>query len=165
MQPPDEGSLRTLGRALRVARTVRSIKRRDIAQRTGLSYAYLSQIERGVRTPSSRALQAIADALDMTPSELLAMADSVAEATPHETLLAASFPPAAPPEEQRSRWFSPAAEAPPMAAMSAAPSAPQPSQSDERPSDQDLADLVAVARDLARSDLRLLTELARRLRG
>jgi hypothetical protein len=122
-----------------------------------------------VRTPSSRALQSIADALDMTPSELLAMADHVADGSPQEAVQAASGPAASHPDDrERSRWFtSPSQEAPPpaLAAMSAmsAPGGPPPSQ--ERPTDQDLAQLVTLASNLTTSDVRLLIELARRLRG
>lgn len=163
MQPPSDGNLRSFGRALRVARTVRGVKRRDIAQRTGLSYAYLSQVERGVRTPSSRAMQAIADALDMTASELLAMADSTADTTPHDGVGASA--PSVPDETQRSsRWFS-APPAPMAMGAMPAPATHERAPESERPTDQDLAQLVASARELERSDVQLLIELARRLRG
>jgi transcriptional regulator with XRE-family HTH domain len=167
MQPPNEGSLRTLGRALLLARTVRGLKRRDISQRTGLSYPYLSQIERGVRTPSSRALQSIADALDMTTSELLSMADHVAEATPDDAVRAAAAASSTPPRPaaQPSAWFH---ARPAAAGAELAESEPQAQESSplpERATDDDLASLVAYAQQLSAADVRLLTDLARRLRG
>jgi transcriptional regulator with XRE-family HTH domain len=170
MQPPNEGSLRTLGRALLLARTVRGLKRRDISQRTGLSYPYLSQIERGVRTPSSRALQSIADALDMTTSELLSMADHVAEATPDDAVRAAAAASSTPPRPaaQPSAWFHAGPAAAQRAELFGSPPEPQAQESSpspERATDDDLASLVAYAQQLSAADVRLLTDLARRLRG
>jgi transcriptional regulator with XRE-family HTH domain len=167
MQPPNEGSLRTLGRALLLARTVRGLKRRDISQRTGLSYPYLSQIERGVRTPSSRALQSIADALDMTTSELLSMADQVAEATPDDAVRAAAAASSTPPRPaaQPSAWFHARPAAAGAERAEPEPQAQESSPLPERATDDDLASLVAYAQQLSAADVRLLTDLARRLRG
>lgn len=60
-----------MGRAIQVVRTDRGWSRKDLAERTGLSYSFLSEIENGVKTPSSRTLIAIADALDIAPGALL----------------------------------------------------------------------------------------------
>lgn len=64
-----------LGRAIKVARTERGTERKDLAEATGLSYAYLSDIESGRRRASSKALLAIAGALGMSPSELMRAAE------------------------------------------------------------------------------------------
>ena len=50
-----------LGRAVKVHRAQRGIERRDLAERSGVSYPYLSEIENGRKRPSSKALVAIAE--------------------------------------------------------------------------------------------------------
>jgi transcriptional regulator with XRE-family HTH domain len=60
-----------MGRAIQVVRTDRGWSRRDLAERTGLSYSFLSEIENGVKEPSSRTFALIADALDVAPGALL----------------------------------------------------------------------------------------------
>ena len=42
----------------------------DVAERAGVSMQYLSEIERGLKDPSSEMLQAIAGALDLSVREL-----------------------------------------------------------------------------------------------
>ncbi|MBP1819259.1 transcriptional regulator with XRE-family HTH domain [Mycobacterium sp. OAE908] len=49
----------------------------QLKDRSGLSYPYISEIENGGKYPSQRAIQSLADALDMTPSELLARAEQI----------------------------------------------------------------------------------------
>jgi len=61
----------SMGRAIQVVRTDRGWSRKDLAERTGLSYSFLSEIENGVKTPSSRTFAAIAEALDVSPGALL----------------------------------------------------------------------------------------------
>ena len=65
------------GRALASARSERGLKRMQLKDRSGLSYPYISEIENGGKYPSQRAIQSLADALDMTPSELLARAEQI----------------------------------------------------------------------------------------
>ena len=60
-----------MGRAIQVVRTDRGWSRRDFAERTQLSYSFLSEIENGVKEPSSRTFALIADALDVAPGALL----------------------------------------------------------------------------------------------
>lgn len=64
-----------LGRAIKVARTQQDLSRKTLAERAGVSYAYLSDIETGRGRPSSKALLAVAGALGRTPSELLQEAE------------------------------------------------------------------------------------------
>lgn len=52
-----------LGEFIRAQRTVAQLSLRDLAEQTGVSNAYLSQIERGLHEPSLRVLHAIAAAL------------------------------------------------------------------------------------------------------
>ena len=65
------------GRALASARSERGLKRMQLKDRSGLSYPYISEIENGGKYPSQRAIESLADALDMTPSELLARAEQI----------------------------------------------------------------------------------------
>jgi len=69
-----------LGRAIKVLRTERGLSRRDLAERSGVSYPYLSEIENGKKRASSKALLSIADALGVRPSELMGTAEPWAEA-------------------------------------------------------------------------------------
>jgi transcriptional regulator with XRE-family HTH domain len=60
-----------IGRAIQVVRTDRGLSRKEFAARTGLSYSFLSEIENGVKQPSSRTYAVIAAALDVAPGALL----------------------------------------------------------------------------------------------
>jgi transcriptional regulator with XRE-family HTH domain len=68
-----------LGRAIKVIRTAQDVGRRDLAERAGLSYSYLAEIENGRKQASSSAQQAIASALGIPVSELIAAAEGMAE--------------------------------------------------------------------------------------
>jgi DNA-binding XRE family transcriptional regulator len=64
-----------LGRAIQVLRVERGMQRKDLAERSGVSYPYLSEIENGKKRPSSESLLAIANALGLRPSELMERAE------------------------------------------------------------------------------------------
>lgn len=49
----------------------------QLKEQSGLSYPYISEIENGGKYPSQRAIQSLADALNMTPSELVARAEQL----------------------------------------------------------------------------------------
>ncbi len=121
--PGNPAYYEALGRAVRVLRTEQGLERKDLAERSGLSYAYLSEIETGKKRASSKALFAIAEALGLRPHEVLAVADRYAGATPSDPALSTvvleasrSTPP--PPSP-------PAPAAAPMAAPAEWPSQPQ----------------------------------------
>ncbi|MCW2738001.1 helix-turn-helix transcriptional regulator [Nocardioides sp.] len=59
-----------VGRELHRERTERSERLVDVAGRAGVSMQYLSEVERGLKDPSSEMLQAIAGALDLGVREL-----------------------------------------------------------------------------------------------
>lgn len=61
----------TVGAELRRARRERDERLCDVAQRAGVSTQYLSEIERGLKDPSSEILGAVAGALDLTVRELV----------------------------------------------------------------------------------------------
>lgn len=59
-----------LGEQLRAERLERSDRIVDVAGRAGMSPQYLSELERGLKEPSSELLAAVAGALDLTVAEL-----------------------------------------------------------------------------------------------
>lgn len=83
-----------LGHAIKVERVARAWERKDLAEMTGISYPYLSEIETGKKRPSWSALGAIADALGLRTSDLLAAAEaSVNAASPVADSVAPGRPP------------------------------------------------------------------------
>ena len=72
---PEEQQWReALGELIRTQRSAAGLSLRDLAERTGVSNAYLSQIERGLHEPSLSVLRSIADALDVPLEALLTRA-------------------------------------------------------------------------------------------
>ena len=61
---------RELGRFLEHRRGELGLSRRDLAERSGLSYPYISQLETGDREPAIKAMRALAPVLDVRPDEL-----------------------------------------------------------------------------------------------
>ena len=59
-----------VGEELHRERSARSERLKDVAERAGVSMQYLSEVERGLKDPSSEMLQAIAGALDLGVREL-----------------------------------------------------------------------------------------------
>jgi transcriptional regulator with XRE-family HTH domain len=71
-----------LGRAIQVRRAELGLKRKDLARHASLSYPYLSELENGLKAPSARALAQLAHALELSPAELLARAETMAPPAP-----------------------------------------------------------------------------------
>jgi transcriptional regulator with XRE-family HTH domain len=63
-----------LGDYLREQRTEAKLSLRQLAEATGISNPYLSQIERGLRRPSAEVLQSIAKALQISAETLYVQA-------------------------------------------------------------------------------------------
>jgi transcriptional regulator with XRE-family HTH domain len=59
------------GRNVRRVREARGLTQEDLEGMTGLRRSYISDLERGVRNPTIRALARIAEALQIAPGELL----------------------------------------------------------------------------------------------
>lgn len=156
-----------VGRAIRVLRNEIGINRKELAERSGVSYPYLSEVEAGKKSPSSKTVRAIADALGVRVHRLLEIAEGLSEEgtspgtwvvqrqrrhfheDPYPGQLVASAPaPAAPP---------PASAAAPLGAADLDPPSPR--------SDRLIEDLTRVARGLSKKDLKLLLEMARRMAG
>jgi transcriptional regulator with XRE-family HTH domain len=68
-----------LGAFLRSQRELAKLTLRELAERTEISNAYLSQIERGLHEPSIRVLHSVAAALDLPLDLLLAEAGLLEE--------------------------------------------------------------------------------------
>ncbi len=60
-----------LGQALRSLRTRRKWSQTELAYRADVDRSYLSVIELGKHSPSTRLVFRLCDALDVTPSELM----------------------------------------------------------------------------------------------
>jgi transcriptional regulator with XRE-family HTH domain len=140
--PGEDAHAAALGRAIKVLRTDQGLDRAGLAEASGLSYPYLSEIENGKKRPSSRALEGIALALGMRPHELMASAESRMPQMFESEALAASAP-----EPERRSWF--AGKAQPLRMMST-----------ERDQRQELVELLD---HLSPDDVQRLLDLARRL--
>lgn len=60
-----------LGQNVRRLRVERGLSQEELAFRAGMKRSYLSDMERGTRNPSVRALGRISEALDVAPQVLL----------------------------------------------------------------------------------------------
>lgn len=63
--------VRLLGRNVRAHRLARGLSQEQLAFEAGMKRAYLSDLERGTRNPSVRALGRLAEALAVPAAELL----------------------------------------------------------------------------------------------
>ena len=71
----------TVGEQLREERSSRSERLADVAGRAGVSTQYLSELERGLKEPSSEVLAALAGALQLSVADLTSRATSRLTAT------------------------------------------------------------------------------------
>jgi transcriptional regulator with XRE-family HTH domain len=69
-----QDQVEALGEFLRSQRKLANLSLRELAARTDLSNAYLSQIERGMHEPSVRVLRSISQALNVSANTVLAQA-------------------------------------------------------------------------------------------
>ena len=63
------------GRAIRDLRRARKVSQEQLGYDSGLHRTYIGGIERGERNPSLANILRIADALEVSPSELMAAAE------------------------------------------------------------------------------------------
>lgn len=61
----------TLSENIKAVREMKNVTQTELAEMLGVNQTFISQIERGVRTPSVAALESIADALDCSVDGLL----------------------------------------------------------------------------------------------
>ena len=64
-----------VGRTIKVLRTDQGLGRKELAERVGISYSYLTEIENGNKPPSNTILGAIAAVLGVQLHELIANAE------------------------------------------------------------------------------------------
>jgi transcriptional regulator with XRE-family HTH domain len=83
VENPDTDAER-LGRAIQLRRVELGLKRPQLAKRAELSYPYLSEIENGMKNPSTKALRQLAAALELSPAELIALAEKLGETSARE---------------------------------------------------------------------------------
>jgi len=92
-----------IGDIIRRQRELRRLSVRRFAEIVGISNPYLSQIERGLRAPSHRVIEAMARSLEMSADDLYEMADVVPldETTPTAVAEAINADPALTPRARR----------------------------------------------------------------
>lgn len=73
----DPAFLAAYGEVISDLRTHKRLDRKELAEAAGISYSYLSAIESGQKLPSASIQEMLAEALDVTPHTLLAMANDV----------------------------------------------------------------------------------------
>lgn len=88
---PDPEPTTPIGEILRRQRELSKLSMRQVAQTVGISNPYLSQIERGLREPSEKVLDAIARSLELSTDALYAEAGEDAEAEPEEQPVVAAI--------------------------------------------------------------------------
>jgi transcriptional regulator with XRE-family HTH domain len=76
---PWDAHLEAFGTFLRSQRRLANLSLREMAERTKVSNAYLSQLERGMHAPSVRVLRSIARALDLSAEAMLAQAGLIGD--------------------------------------------------------------------------------------
>jgi len=88
----DPEFLAAYGAGIRQRRAELGIARKELAERAGISYSYLSSIESGQKLPSDTVLSFLADALGLSPAEMLARANDLvlAESSDLQSDLASS---------------------------------------------------------------------------
>lgn len=66
-----------LGEALRLIRVYHDLKQKDAAARLGVSTSYISDLERGDRTPTLAVIQKYAKVFDMPVSSIMFFAENI----------------------------------------------------------------------------------------
>lgn len=79
MEDAWKSQVEALGELIRSQRNLARLSLRDMAELTGVSNAYLSQIERGLHEPSVKVLTAVAKALNLSADALLAQAGLIGD--------------------------------------------------------------------------------------
>ena len=80
-----------LGRALRLRRTDMGLTLAQVSERSGVSTQFLSEIERGLKDPSSEVIEAVAEVLGLQLPQILVLAAfGMTSEVPSTTLLSAT---------------------------------------------------------------------------
>ncbi len=165
------------GTPLRRLRDDLGVTLTDLAERAGISPSYLSELERGLKRPSTDVLARLAEALGMSPSTLLAYIESMtslegerAKVEEEEGVALRMAAEAQEDAPRAPRYRPPAAEllrGKIDAFMAVRRAKPQPGPPEEQEEGQEglVWELIRAARGLPEEDVRLLVDLARRLRA
>lgn len=150
------------GKAIERLRERRGLSREDLARASGVSYSYLSEVERGLKRPSTDVLVKLATALEMLPSDLLRQIEEFS-ATGRGLLRKRVFQ--MPMYERSGITPESPAEAPVRVASRQAGSEAKDrgKPADEKVAEGLLSELAQTASTLDADDLRVLIEIARRL--
>jgi transcriptional regulator with XRE-family HTH domain len=65
------------GQVVRELREEQGLSQEELGNRTGLHRNHVGQVERGELTPTLKSVEALADALGLPPSELIARSERV----------------------------------------------------------------------------------------
>ena len=150
--PP--GFAEALGRTIKVIRTDLGIERRDLAERAGISYSYITEIENGNKPPSSSVLGPIATALGLRMSQLIEAAEARMDTQGAELTLPS-------PSDEAFGFFQSDAPAPRVFATSCAM---QPSlRGPNRDLRAAVIEVERLMRNMAPEDIERLLDYARRL--
>ncbi|WP_407343363.1 helix-turn-helix domain-containing protein [Pengzhenrongella phosphoraccumulans] len=87
-----KGGSEELAAVLRERREATGMSRRDLAEASGLSYPYISQLETAYRLPSPRAMKSLANALEVPVTDLFDALPQEPEPR-GEMLMVAALPP------------------------------------------------------------------------
>jgi transcriptional regulator with XRE-family HTH domain len=140
--------------------------RKDLAEAAGISYSYLSAIESGQKIPSPKLEEAIAAALGVPASEILAMANGQTSELRTQMSDSESGPPdplsARAPQHSASRYLLSSAAMPAMPAP--APEEPE-RQSSGLSASGALAELRVLLKTMSPEDAAMVVSMARRLSG
>ena len=91
--------LADLGQRIRTVREVRALSQEKLAERASINNSFLSQIERGLKAPSLKTLNAIAIALDVTMGQLFTDEEATTSALVQQEV--AALLEAAPPNRKK----------------------------------------------------------------
>lgn len=134
------------GGVIRRLREDRGLTMEALAESAGISTSYLSEVERGLKRPSTDVIAKVADALDMRASEFLGLVEggSMRKRTSYDQ-----------------RMTSPRSRALYLARAAMLPAEDREAAAPER---QELVEaLLSLSRRLDDDDLKILIELARKL--
>ncbi|WP_413818560.1 helix-turn-helix transcriptional regulator [Sphingobium sp.] len=71
-----------LGEALRLIRVYHDLKQKQAAERLGVSTSYISEIEKGTKTPTLETIERYAKAFDMPVSSIIFFSESLEQGGP-----------------------------------------------------------------------------------
>ena len=72
---------KALGLAIRDARARRELSQEELGLRTGVHRTYISELERGLKSPTVQTVSRLSHALGLKPSALLALAEASIDKT------------------------------------------------------------------------------------